>query len=172
MRYIPLPENVRGINVSLKEVNISIVSNLTISSSERQAIVITQHSPMPLDIFLYTIFIVSLAFMVIMIFLYFLGSQRILSSPIYIGRKTSSDNIPIVLYVYDGIKKVLREYYIRIRNSIGCRNCTPREIAIETRIEPLKFFAHVYEDVVYGSRAREDINNAIDKVKEFLEKNE
>lgn len=158
-------------NISLKEINISVISNLNISHSEGQITIVTK-SPTPSDIFLYIVLIASLAFMVTMIFLYFWGSQKILSSPIYIGRKKSSDSIPIILYMYDGIKRVLRGYYIEIRNRMGCRNCTPREIAIKTGLESLRLFAHVYEDVVYGSKTREDIYNVIDEVKSLLEKNE
>jgi len=158
-------------NISLKEANLSFISNLNISPSIERVVVATESFTYS-DIFLYIILITSLAFIIIMIFLYLWGSQKIFSSPIYIGRKKSSDTIPIISYVYEGIKRVLREHYIEIRNRMRCRNCTPREIAIKIESKPLELFAHVYEDVVYGSKSRKDVYNIIDMVKNFLEKNE
>ena len=56
----------------------------------------------------------------------------------------------LVEYLYPGVKAVLRRYYLRLRESVGCRTCTPREIA--TRVGSYTDFAELYEEVVYGSR--------------------
>ncbi|ADM27261.1 hypothetical protein Igag_0423 [Ignisphaera aggregans DSM 17230] len=157
-------------NISLKGANLSFI-NLSISPGVERVVVATESYTYS-DIFLYIILIISLAFIIIMIFLYLWGSQKFSSSPIYIGRKKSSDTIPIISYVYEGVKRVLREHYIVIRDRMRCRHCTPREIAIKIKSKPLELFAHVYEDVVYGSKSRKDIYNVIDMVKNFLEKNE
>ena len=45
---------------------------------------------------------------------------------------------------------MLRRYYLRLRESLGCRTCTPREIA--TRVGSYADFAELYEEVVYGSK--------------------
>jgi len=158
-------------SISLKGANISFISNLSMSPIGERVVVATGVFTYS-DIFLYIILIASLAFIIIMILLYLWGSQKIFSSPIYIGRKKTSDTIPIISYVYEGIKRVLREYYIVIRDRMRCKNCTPREIAIKIRSKPLELFAHLYEDVVYGSKSRKDVYNVMDMVKNFLEKNE
>lgn len=56
----------------------------------------------------------------------------------------------LVEYLYPGVKAVLRRYYLRLRESVGCRTCTPREIA--TRVGSYADFAELYEEVVYGSK--------------------
>lgn len=56
----------------------------------------------------------------------------------------------LVEYLYPGIKAVLRRYYLRLRESLGCRTCTPREIA--ARVGSYADFAELYEEVVYGSK--------------------
>jgi len=56
----------------------------------------------------------------------------------------------LVEYLYPGVKAVLRRYYLRLRESVGCRTCTPREIA--SRVGSYADFAELYEEVVYGSK--------------------
>ncbi|MCS7098775.1 MAG: hypothetical protein RMH84_03925 [Sulfolobales archaeon] len=55
-------------------------------------------------------------------------------------------------YTYSGIKLVLRKYYLKIRESVGCRRCTPREIVEKCGRREYEEFARIYEDVVYGSK--------------------
>ncbi|MCX8185399.1 MAG: hypothetical protein RMI56_02720 [Sulfolobales archaeon] len=55
-------------------------------------------------------------------------------------------------YTYTGIKLTLRKYYLRLRESVGCRRCTPREIVEKYGRREFEKFAKIYEDVVYGSK--------------------
>gem|GEM_PF-1176224 len=58
----------------------------------------------------------------------------------------------LVEYIYPGIKLVLRRYYLKIRDAVGCRRCTPREIVTKCGRVEYEEFAKLYEDVVYGSK--------------------
>ncbi|MEM4970820.1 MAG: hypothetical protein QXE01_06170 [Sulfolobales archaeon] len=57
-------------------------------------------------------------------------------------------------YVYPGIKKILREIYVSIRERF-CKDCTPRELAYRRAIP--NQFADLYERVVYGDIYEEGV---------------
>ncbi len=58
----------------------------------------------------------------------------------------------LIEYVYPGIKMVLRKYYLKIRDVVGCKRCTPREIVTKCGKTEYEEFVKLYEDVVYGSK--------------------
>ncbi len=57
-------------------------------------------------------------------------------------------------YVYTGVKKILRDIYVSIRER-SCRACTPRELTYRGVITPQ--FAELYERVVYGNIYEEGV---------------
>jgi hypothetical protein len=57
-------------------------------------------------------------------------------------------------YVYTGVKKILRDIYVSIKER-SCRACTPRELAYRGAITPQ--FAELYERVVYGNIYEEGV---------------
>jgi len=57
-------------------------------------------------------------------------------------------------YVYTGVKKILRDIYVSIRER-SCRACTPRELTYRGTITPQ--FAELYERVVYGNIYEEGV---------------
>ncbi|MEM2080434.1 MAG: DUF4129 domain-containing protein, partial [Nitrososphaerota archaeon] len=58
----------------------------------------------------------------------------------------------VVEYVYPGVKLVLRKYYLKLRDALGCRKCTPRELLTRYGRSEYEDFVQLYEDVVYGSK--------------------
>jgi len=86
-------------------------------------------------------------------------------------RRAEEQDLLSIAYSYKGIAKILRELFIKVRNKIGCKYCTPRETALKRFSEPLlQLFAQLYEDVVYGSKHREDTPTVINEVKNIVEK--
>ncbi|MGC9149262.1 MAG: hypothetical protein ACP5GI_07485 [Sulfolobales archaeon] len=57
-------------------------------------------------------------------------------------------------YVYEGVKKILREIYLRLRERHRCYICTPRELSLRSIDERINLieFADTYERIVYGDK--------------------
>ncbi|MGC9010203.1 MAG: hypothetical protein ACP5I7_06295 [Sulfolobales archaeon] len=66
-------------------------------------------------------------------------------------------------YFYEGIKKTLREIYLRLRERHRCYICTPRELSSGRSDEKIDLveFADTYERIVYGDKepSERDIEN-------------
>ena len=86
---------------------------------------------------------------------------------VMLGEKEQRERGIKVEYSYHGLKKILRDYFVKFRNRIRCPYCTPRETL--NKLIFLKKFVEVYEDVVYGDKQRVDVENVIDEVKRFEE---
>ncbi len=72
-----------------------------------------------------------------------------------------------VNYVYSGVRTILRRAYLELRKAFKCPRCTPRELAQLSRIPAIARFAEVYEDVVYGAKSRQDVNDVLKEVRKL-----
>ncbi|MEM1935109.1 MAG: hypothetical protein QXU65_04800 [Sulfolobales archaeon] len=70
----------------------------------------------------------------------------------FVKRVASRSTGEVVEYVYSGVKLVLRRHYLRLRETLGCRSCTPRELITKCGKKEYEEFVQLYEDVVYGSK--------------------
>lgn len=164
IRYVPisinspggLQANLSGLqgNISLKPINLL---NYPSSSS------FIASSNFPVE---YLLLALGLALIIFIAILYIRSWYR--EEPnisILLGEKELYEQRITVVYAYRGLKKILREYFIRFRNKVGCSNCTPRETL--GKLGFLKRFVEVYEDVVYGDKQRGDVESVIDEVKKI-----
>ena len=67
-------------------------------------------------------------------------------------------------YTYSGIRAILRHVYLELRKAFRCPKCTPRELAQLSKAPAIIRFAEVYEDVVYGAKTRQDIDEVLKEV--------
>ncbi|MEM0001039.1 MAG: hypothetical protein QXP03_06300 [Desulfurococcaceae archaeon] len=67
------------------------------------------------------------------------------------------------LYQYAGLKRVLRDVFLKVRKKLNAGNKTPREMAGMDR--KLEKFAEMYEDVVYGDKERGEALSVVNAVK-------
>ena len=117
----------------------------------------------------YVVLFLSFVLIVLVIIMYYSGRGREgVGLNIFIGGEKGFHRFPRLNYVYDGVKAVLRKYFLELRNKLGYRNCTPRELYISTRIKELEDFAEVYEDIVYGSKIRKDYTRVISMVRKLV----
>ncbi|MEM0371777.1 MAG: hypothetical protein QXG46_04810 [Ignisphaera sp.] len=120
---------------------------------------------------LYVLLIIIVGSLIYILFLYSRHRYTGYVPVISMYRRTEELDVLAITYSYKGIAKILRELFIKVRNKIGCRYCTPRETALKKFSEPLlQLFAQIYEEVVYGSKHREDVYKVIGKVKNIVEK--
>lgn len=79
---------------------------------------------------------------------------RIAREMILRPRSVSVETEDLPGYIYTGVKKILRDIYVSIRER-SCRACTPRELAYRGAITSQ--FAELYERVVYGNIYEEGV---------------
>lgn len=124
-----------------------------------------------IPILIYTLLAVIAVFMAYILFTYL--RHRHEGLPLFVvARKTSTPLESLTIsYSYEGIARILREIFLGIRDKLCKPYCTPREVALKHSASSiLQLFAKVYEDVVYGSRKREDAEVIADEVrKHFIE---
>lgn len=117
----------------------------------------------------YVLLVALAAFMVYVILIYL---RHKYSGPMLFSvvHKTSKSLGDITIdYSYEGIAKILREVFLNIRNRLCKPYCTPREIALKYSSSPLlQLFAKVYEDVVYGSKERDDVGSVVAEVMKYF----
>ncbi|MEM1542271.1 MAG: hypothetical protein QW101_03960 [Ignisphaera sp.] len=120
---------------------------------------------------LYALLIIIVGSLIYILFIYSRHRYTGYIPVISMYRRAEEQDLLSIAYSYKGIAKILRELFIKVRNKIGCKYCTPRETALKRFSEPLlQLFAQLYEDVVYGSKHREDTPTVINEVKNIVEK--
>jgi hypothetical protein len=83
-------------------------------------------------------------------------------------RKSGEEESLPITYDYSGVKAVLRKYYVILRGRLGCRNCTPRELAEKAGVGLISAFARIYEEVVYGNRLLKNISRVLKSIERWL----
>ncbi|MET1160397.1 MAG: hypothetical protein ABWW65_05495 [Thermoprotei archaeon] len=120
----------------------------------------------------YILLFISFVVLFLVIFSYYIkGGVGRTYTRLYIGRRAVHEGFPEVTYIYSGVKKILRKYFVELRRVFMCKNCTPRELSEKTRLNEVKLFTELYEDVVYGSKARPNIQNIVRGVDKLLASN-
>lgn len=112
----------------------------------------------------YLPYIVLITGLLILMILYLIGLRRYTVAPaeIYFGEKSIFNYIPKVNYVYEGIKSILRKYFVKVRDKFQCFSCTPRELL--KRVPFISKFVTVYEEIVYGNKNKSDVKEALNEV--------
>ncbi len=149
-RYLPLPD--AGMNVTAPEaVNLSGAVNRTFPSSVRQVLTLFEPLAAPLG----ALAAGALVTMALLLLLTMWYGREVTTFARYLAlarRQSETVHGESIEYTYAGMKLVLRRYYLRLREALGCRRCTPRELAARSSRRELEEFAKLYEDVVYGSK--------------------
>ncbi len=84
------------------------------------------------------------------------------------GGRGGIHGYPSITYDYNGVKAVLRKYYLLLRRRLGCWNCTPRELSGRNGGEHTSMFARVYEEVVYGNKMGRGLDRVLLSIKRWL----
>lgn len=167
LRYIPISINSFGnIKANLNATPFNVSSEpmeiVQYPGSASSSYVVTNF---PIE---YVLLFVGFALIFLIVLLYtrswYRGGHDIY---VMLGEKEQRERGIKVEYSYHGIKRILRDYFVKFRNRIRCPYCTPRETL--NKLIFLKKFVEVYEDVVYGDKQRVDAENVIDEVKRFEE---
>ncbi len=150
-RYFPLPD--LGANVTAPWVeNLSTVVNRT-SSPPLLRSTLTLFEPLAIPL---VVLAASVLVAITLLLLLTVWYGREIPAPVrYLTiTRRRPEGLPVELfeYAYAGMKLVLRGYYLRLREALGCKRCTPRELATMSGRWELEKFAKLYEDVVYGSK--------------------
>ncbi len=162
VRYIPIPEN-ETVHPPIANFTLSrgnITANISTVLLPRQTLGVSSHS----SFLIYYLLFATVAFAVLVLAYYYSSGVPIPTRVMVSLGERRVEPIITAIYEYTGIKKVLRRYYLRLRNMIGCTTCTPREMAMMSRDKRIYMFAEVYEDVVYGSKNRMDVDNVISMI--------
>ncbi|MEL9940387.1 MAG: hypothetical protein QW348_06525 [Ignisphaera sp.] len=165
LRYIPISINSFGntkANLSATPFNVSSepIEIVQYPGSAPSSYVVTNF---PIE---YVLLFIGFALIFLIVLLYtrswYRGGHDVY---VVLGEKEQRERGIKVEYSYHGIKRILRDYFVKFRNRIRCPYCTPRETL--NKLIFLKKFVEVYEDVVYGDKQRLDAENVIDEVKRF-----
>ncbi len=162
IRYIPIPENSTAHPVIINSTFPR--GNLTLNSTEALMNKQPQAGPLHFPFLVYYLFS-AIVIAVILILAHYYGGgihapTRVI---VQLGARERRSFIEAI-YEYAGIKKILRSYYLRLREIFGCPSCTPRELALMSRDRRIYRFAEVYEDVVYGSKERSDVDEVVREI--------
>ncbi len=155
-RYLPIPlytvEKPRAIaSVSGGgEANFTQVHGLQLSRSGFEADILAASW---LGIILYILLLVLL----ILVVTAYLVFHRNVTASEAIHRRfirvESSEAKPLTIkYRYEGVGVILYRAYRWARLRLGCRSCSPRELALRLGSSDAGEFAKVYEETVYGRR--------------------
>jgi len=173
MSYIPQRYIViRDENISTNQL-IEILRQRNATYTATRGVVEAQQSSQPLipQELTYILIIFILIFMITLVFITI--SPQIMSlerESMFIRRgfREKEREEKILMYIYDGVREVLRKIFLRIREDLRCIYCTPREISLKNHEKiDLKAFADVYERAVYG---RKDLSkDDLERIREWSE---
>lgn len=152
IRYLPIQENsVADVGNELSLGNLSFIHNRT-SSLVSLRDFLTLADPLAM-LALLAIVVIAVMVGVFLVTVWY-GRDIVSFAKHYIFMKkvVSQPAGEIVEYVYSGVKLVLRRYYLKLRETLGCRKCTPRELITRCGRSEYEEFVQLYEDVVYGSK--------------------
>lgn len=150
IRYLPVPKN---------ETYHSIITNFTLTKGKLTANatqVIMPHEPQsvsthPSFLIYYLFFAVIVPVILVLAYYYRAGIPVPTHVTINLG-EGKTESIIKAIYEYTGIKKVLRKYYLWLREVIGCTTCTPREIALMSSDNRIYVFADVMRTLFMDQR--------------------
>jgi len=162
VRYIPIPENktIHPIitNFTFQKGNITLSVTRTFTPQQPHAVV--THT----SFLIYYLFIAAVVSLALVLFYYYSSGVPVPTRVMVRLGGGRPESFIRAIYEYTGIKKVLRKYYLKLREIFGCTSCTPRELAVMSKDKRLYRFAEVYEDVVYGSKNRSDVDEVVKEV--------
>jgi hypothetical protein len=165
LRYVPIPPSLNELTSDMP-LNITYLPNASIKFQN-----ISQHISMPVlypvisnEFVEYLLLAIALSLIFFTVILYIRNIYRESTEVLVnIGEKNVYEAIPSAEYIYTGLKKILRRYFIALRDRAKCVGCTPREVL--HKLKQYHRFVEVYEDVVYGDKQRSDVEEAINEVK-------
>ncbi len=165
VRYIPIPTNktihpiISNFTFQKGNITLSVARTLT----PRQPGAVATHA----SFLIYYLFIAAVVSLALVLFYYYNSGVPVPTRVMVRLGGGRPEFLVRAIYEYTGIKKVLRKYYVKLREVFGYTSCTPRELAIMSRDKRLYRFAEVYEDVVYGSKYRSDVDDVVKEVEEL-----
>lgn len=165
LRYVPIPSSLNELAPDML-LNITSLPNASIKTQN-----VSHYIPLPIqypvisnEFVEYLLLVMALSLIFFTVILYIRNIYRESSNVlITIGKEKLYEAMPSAEYIYTGLKKILRRYFIVLRNKARCIGCTPREVLY--RLKLYRRFVEVYEDVVYGDKQREDVEEAINEVR-------
>ncbi|MEM4789509.1 MAG: hypothetical protein QXV06_06935 [Ignisphaera sp.] len=162
-RYIPIGEVLLKGYRNITQANLTLLEPHEINISVRGEYYYYQENMLS-QIMNYLPYIIMIVGFLILAVIYLIGPRRYFVAPVKIifGEKDLFGYIPKVNYVYEGIKFILRKYFIKVRDRAQCISCTPRELL--KRVPFISKFVNTYEEVVYGDKRRSDVEEALNEV--------
>ncbi len=169
LRYIPLPRTL-PIN-TLRPHPIYLRGNATTSSAIVTPIPTVAPSTLSIDVLSAVIYIALIALLLMLTVALLVvprePSSRQSVAILRMPRTGYEERELYTDYTYSGIRAILRCVYLRLRKAFRCTRCTPRELAQLSQVPAIVRFAEVYEDVVYGARTRQDIDDVLREVEKL-----
>ncbi len=162
IRYIPIPENSTAhtviTNSTFPKGNLTL--NSTVALMNKQPPV----GPLHFSFLIYYLFFATVIAVILILAHHYGGGIHAPTRVIVQLAAGERSSFIRAIYEYAGIKKTLRKYYLRLREIFGCASCTPRELALMSGDRRIYGFAEVYEDVVYGSKNRGDVDEVVKEI--------
>lgn len=162
-RYLPIREALLKGYRNITQANLTLPEPHEFNISVRGEYYYYQENILS-QILNYLPYIIMIVGFLILAIAYLIGPRRYSVAPVKIifGEKDLFGYIPKVNYVYEGIKSILRKYFVKVRDRAQCISCTPREIL--RKIPLISKFVDIYEEIVYGDKKRSGVEEALNEV--------